>query len=79
MQAPQRTLLERILLAAIFIYRNSLSHMMLHSCRFVPTCSAYAEEAIRRFGVASGVARTICRLARCHPLSRPGFDPVTAE
>ena len=46
------------------------------ACRFWPTCSRYAYEAIERYGVCQGGWRTLCRLARCHPFHPGGFDPV---
>jgi len=46
------------------------------SCRYVPTCSDYAQEAIERFGVIRGSAMAMMRLLRCHPLAKGGYDPV---
>lgn len=45
-------------------------------CRFVPSCSEYAEEALRTHGAARGTLLTLRRLSRCHPLGGQGFDPV---
>jgi uncharacterized protein len=57
-------------------YKRILSPLFLPSCRYVPTCSEYAIEAIERFGTVRGSAMAIWRLLRCHPFVRGGFDPV---
>ena len=64
-------------LGALRFYKAHLSVLVGGSCRFVPTCSSYAYEAVERFGVARGSWLTLKRLLRCHPLSRKfGYDPV---
>lgn len=64
-------------LAALRIYKVYVSPWFAGSCRFEPTCSRYAYEAIERFGVARGMWLALKRLARCQPLSRRfGYDPV---
>jgi putative membrane protein insertion efficiency factor len=64
-------------LAALRIYKVYFSVLFLGSCRFEPTCSRYAYEAIERFGVMRGSWMGLKRLLRCHPLSRRfGYDPV---
>ena len=57
-------------------YKRALSPLFLPSCRYVPTCSEYAAEAIERYGAARGSMMAIGRLLRCHPFVRGGFDPV---
>src|SRR5882724_2914541 len=67
----------RTALFALQFYKAYLSILFAGSCRFDPTCSRYAYEAIERFGVLRGMWMGMKRLARCHPLSRKfGFDPV---
>lgn len=67
----------RAALFALSCYKSYLSVLFAGSCRFEPTCSRYAYEAIERFGVVSGVWLATKRLLRCHPLSRKfGYDPV---
>jgi len=67
----------RLALAALRFYKVYLSLLFAGSCRFEPTCSTYAFEAIERFGVARGSWLALKRLLRCHPLSRKfGYDPV---
>lgn len=57
-------------------YKRFVSPMLPHSCRFVPTCSDYAMEAVERHGVLRGSWLAIKRLSRCHPLAHAGVDLV---
>ena len=57
-------------------YRILISPLLPRSCRFFPSCSAYAEEAIERLGVGRGARLTLGRLLRCHPGHPGGYDPV---
>ena len=67
----------RATLFALNCYKAYLSVLFAGTCRFEPSCSRYAYEAIERFGVARGVWLGMKRLLRCHPLSRKfGYDPV---
>ena len=77
MNKPQQNIGVRLALAALRFYKAYLSLLFSGSCRFVPTCSMYATEAIERFGVARGSWLALKRLLRCQPLSRRfGYDPV---
>jgi len=69
--APRRTLI-----ALVRGYRLLLSPWLGSSCRFEPTCSAYALQALQRHGAAVGTYLTVARLARCHPWCAGGHDPV---
>ncbi len=60
----------------ISFYRKWVSPAKPASCRFLPTCSEYAIEALELHGCLKGTALTFSRLARCHPLARGGLDPV---
>jgi len=64
------------LIALVNVYRIALSPWLAPACRFEPSCSAYAIEAIERHGAARGAWLALRRLLRCHPLHRAGFDPV---
>ena len=76
-QIEERSIPVRAALLALRFYKTYLSILFAGSCRFEPTCSRYAYEAIERFGVARGVWLGLKRLLRCHPLSRKfGYDPV---
>jgi len=69
-------MLARLLVTTLRFYRAFISPLLGPRCRFVPTCSQYAIEAIQLHGAFSGSYLTLRRLARCHPLHAGGFDPV---
>jgi len=69
--------LKRIALAPIRFYQRVLSPLKpMPTCRYVPTCSCYAVEAIEKRGVLVGTAKALWRLLRCNPFFRGGYDPV---
>ncbi|MDY0385044.1 MAG: membrane protein insertion efficiency factor YidD [Trichlorobacter sp.] len=68
--------MSRLLMFFIHVYRRLISPVLPPSCRFYPTCSAYALEAIRRYGPYKGSYLSLRRLLKCHPWHPGGFDPV---
>ncbi|MFL6279855.1 MAG: membrane protein insertion efficiency factor YidD [Vicinamibacterales bacterium] len=70
---------QRVALALIRSYKVLISPMFAGSCRYLPSCSDYAAEAIHRFGVVRGTMLAAARLARCHPLGGHGLDAVPAD
>jgi uncharacterized protein len=60
----------------IRLYQWSISPLLGARCRFYPSCSQYAHEALLRFGIVQGSALALRRLGRCHPFHPGGFDPV---
>lgn len=67
---------KRMALAAIGFYRRAISPFLPPSCRFQPTCSAYAYEAIDKYGILKGGRLAIWRVLRCNPFGGSGYDPV---
>jgi putative membrane protein insertion efficiency factor len=67
---------KRFALAPIAAYQRWISPLRPRRCRYEPTCSAYAREAIERFGAMRGLLLGAWRLLRCNPFSHGGFDPV---
>jgi len=65
-----------MLLAMIRFYQYAISPMLGQRCRFYPSCSEYAAEAVQKYGALKGMRLGIARLSRCHPWSPGGVDPV---
>lgn len=75
-EMPRLSPAQRSVLMLIRGYKLLLSHQFAGSCRFLPSCSDYAAEAVARFGVIRGSGLAVRRLSRCHPLGASGHDPV---
>ncbi len=71
--------MKQIAIALLAMYKRWLSPALPASCRFTPTCSEYAAEAIARYGLLRGSAKASWRLLRCQPFARGGYDPVSGE
>ncbi|MFC2604169.1 MAG: membrane protein insertion efficiency factor YidD [Bacteroidota bacterium] len=69
-------ILSSILILPIVFYQKAISPMLPASCRYTPTCSQYAIEAIRKHGIVKGSFLAIRRILRCHPWGGHGYDPV---
>ena len=68
--------MKSLLLLLLRFYKAAISPLLPPTCRFYPTCSEYASEAIERYGAVRGGWMSVRRLSRCHPFHRGGYDPV---
>jgi len=68
--------ISHLLVRLVQVYQRVLSPLKPPTCRFAPTCSAYAVEALQRHGALSGSWLTVKRVCRCHPWGGHGYDPV---
>jgi hypothetical protein len=68
--------MKRMLLAIVWFYKRAISPYTRSSCRFTPTCSDYAVEAISKHGAFKGLRLTVWRVLRCNPFGKGGYDPV---
>lgn len=71
-----RRLPRQVVRVPILFYRYTLSSFMGRQCRYLPTCSEYAEEAVMRHGALAGSVMATARICRCHPWGGHGYDPV---
>lgn len=71
-----KVMIRKILLLAILFYQRWLSPLKAPTCRFYPSCSSYAYQALEKHGVCRGLVMTLGRIIRCHPLHPGGYDPV---
>ncbi len=71
--------MKRIVLGLIGLYSRFISPMMGPHCRFYPSCSSYAREAIETHGLGGGLYLTVKRISTCHPLHTGGYDPVPGK
>lgn len=79
MAEPGRNILAEIMISAISLYRTTLGVLLPNACRFSPTCSAYASDAIRTHGPGRGAWLALQRIMRCHPFHPGGYDPVPSR
>jgi len=68
--------MKKLLIVIIALYKKYISPILPPSCRFHPTCSEYAMQAIEKYGVFKGGLKSIWRVLRCNPWNKGGFDPV---
>ena len=73
------SLARRLLIWPIRAYQRAISPALPRRCRYEPTCSRYAVQAIERYGILRGLVLAGWRLLRCNPWSRGGYDPVEAQ
>lgn len=76
MMADNRSGPARIVIAAIQLYRNMISPLRPPTCRFTPTCSQYAVDALTAYGAFRGIWLAVVRLAKCGPWHSGGWDPI---
>ena len=69
-------MMKKLALVLIKFYQTSISPLLGPHCRYVPTCSEYAREALEKYGFVKGTYLAVCRILRCNPFSKGGYDPV---
>lgn len=68
--------MKNFIISTITFYQKFISPFLPQSCRFYPTCSQYAKEAIEKYGIKKGIVKSIKRLLKCHPFHPGGIDKV---
>jgi uncharacterized protein len=67
---------KKVIIFILKAYKRIISPIMPDSCRFYPTCSEYAMQAVNKYGVLKGSIKSIYRILRCNPFNKGGYDPV---
>lgn len=68
--------MRKFVLSTLKFYKKFISPILPNSCRFYPTCSQYAADAVEKYGVLKGSIKSIYRIMRCNPFNKGGYDPV---
>lgn len=68
--------MKRVFIALVKFYKKAISPYLPNACRFTPTCSEYAIQAIEKYGAFKGGAMAVWRILRCNPFGKGGYDPV---
>ena len=68
--------MKRVLIAVIHFYQKNISPLKKPCCRFYPSCSEYAVQAITKYGAIKGIFMAVWRILRCNPFCKGGYDPV---
>jgi putative membrane protein insertion efficiency factor len=69
-------MMKKVLILLIRFYQKAISPMFPPCCKYIPTCSEYAVEALKKYGIIKGGGMAIWRILRCNPFSKGGYDPV---
>jgi hypothetical protein len=75
----RRRAVRELAVAPLLVYQRVISPALGQRCRFEPSCSRYAVQAVRQYGILRGFVLAAWRVGRCHPFGRGGFDPLTAQ
>lgn len=69
-------MIQKLILLLIIFYQRYISPLSAPTCRFYPSCSEYALQALKRYGLWRGLWLSLCRILKCHPFHPGGYDPV---
>ncbi|MCM1565998.1 MAG: membrane protein insertion efficiency factor YidD [Dehalobacter sp. 4CP] len=69
-------MMETVFVSIIVFYQRFVSPLKGRTCRFYPTCSDYAIQSVKKYGIIKGIGKSLIRIAKCHPFHPGGYDPV---
>ncbi|OCZ50081.1 membrane protein insertion efficiency factor YidD [Dehalobacter restrictus] len=71
-----RKIMETVFVSIIVFYQRFVSPLKGRTCRFYPTCSDYAIQSVKKYGIIKGIGKSLIRITKCHPFHPGGYDPV---